>query len=360
MSICFLMYFLVCALGILGEGFRLAGELYAKEILIGVSGPLSGVLIGVLATALVQSSSLVTSLLVALVAGGLPIETALPIIFGANVGTTISNSLISFSLLPDKQAFGRAFAAASVHDVFNLLCLFVLLPFELSTGLLEHVSGVVATWLSSEFAGGGLTLALPAMTAPIVDWMSDWAHTKAPESGAYVLIGSALLLAGFALFYLKSLFAQTFTDKAQRLLNSSLNQHPLRAATSGTLATVFLQSSSATTSLMVPLAASGTLSLRSVFPITMGANIGTCVTALIVAFGLKQDQGAALQLALVHTLFNVVGVGVFLCFKGLWQIPLQAASWLGKLGERSAIAAGAYVALIYYGLPIALLLLIGL
>ena len=80
------------------------------------SHPVAGLMIGLVATALIQSSSTVTSIIVGLVAGGLPIETAIPMVMGANIGTTVTNTIVSLGHIRNKEEFKRAFASATIHD----------------------------------------------------------------------------------------------------------------------------------------------------------------------------------------------------------------------------------------------------
>ena len=68
---------------------------------------------------LVQSSSTSTSIIVALVSAGVEVKHAVPMIFGSNVGTSVTNTIVSMTQVGDREAFRRAFAAATVHDMFN-------------------------------------------------------------------------------------------------------------------------------------------------------------------------------------------------------------------------------------------------
>ncbi|MEI5617209.1 thymidylate synthase, partial [Streptomyces brasiliscabiei] len=90
--------------------------------------------------ALIQSSSTVTSIIVGLVAGGLPVELAIPMIMGANIGTTVTNTLVSLGHVRYKDEFKRAFASATIHDFFNLLAVAIFLPLEMAFGILEKIS----------------------------------------------------------------------------------------------------------------------------------------------------------------------------------------------------------------------------
>src|SRR5690606_28521203 len=93
----------------------------------------------------------------------------------------------------------------------------------------------------------------------------------------------------------------------------------------GLLVTMAVQSSSITTSLLVPLAASGVLSLANAYPVTLGANIGTTVTALLASLATNRPE--ALTIALVHTLFNVAGVLLFYPVPAMRRIPVALASF---------------------------------
>jgi len=117
-----LVYALMIAVGLLSQGFRSVsgGAAGATAIFEFATNPIVGVLLGVLATSLVQSSSAVTSVIVGLVGGGLPVAMAIPMIMGSNMGTTVTNTLAALGNLREDKAFNRSFSAATVHDFFNL------------------------------------------------------------------------------------------------------------------------------------------------------------------------------------------------------------------------------------------------
>ena len=141
------IYAVLLSVGMVGSGFKWAsgGSAGARELFEFATNPFVALLIGTLATALVQSSSTVTSVVVGLVAGGLPIEIAIPMVMGANIGTTVTNTLVSLGHIRKKSEFRRAFAAATVHDFFNLMCVVIFLPLEIIFGFLEKAS----SWASS-------------------------------------------------------------------------------------------------------------------------------------------------------------------------------------------------------------------
>ena len=136
-SVIFLVYFLLCAVGLIEVGFVAIGHQQAEQIFAYATNPITGVLVGILTTSLVQSSSVTTSILVGLVAAGLPISIAIPVVIGANFGTTLTNTFVSLGFARSRSDFQRAFSAATVHDAFNLICLVIFLPLELAFGFLQ-------------------------------------------------------------------------------------------------------------------------------------------------------------------------------------------------------------------------------
>ncbi len=133
-----LIYLFLAAIELLGAAMKLAGHDVAQRLFVGLENPFAGLAVGILATALVQSSSATTSTVVALVGvGELPLEHAVPIVMGANIGTTITNTLVSLGHLTHGPSFRRAFAGATMHDLFNLLTVAIFFPLELATGFLR-------------------------------------------------------------------------------------------------------------------------------------------------------------------------------------------------------------------------------
>ena len=106
-------------------------------------------MIGVLVTVLVQSSSTSTTIIVGLVATDVPVKTAIPMIMGANIGTSVTNTIVSFTQMSDREEFKRAFAAATVHDMFNWLTVILLVIVEKITGYLEFLSNIMVEALIS-------------------------------------------------------------------------------------------------------------------------------------------------------------------------------------------------------------------
>lgn len=165
-----LLYFFICSLDFLSSSFKLLGGKAAGSALSDnelLQNPIAGLMIGILATVLVQSSSTSTSIIVTMVASGiLRVSPAVPIIMGANIGTSVTNTIVSLAQSSDRNEFRRAFAGATVHDMFNWLSVMLLLPLEAATGYLEHLTGFMVRSINVDKSQGAKMDMLKALTKP--------------------------------------------------------------------------------------------------------------------------------------------------------------------------------------------------
>ncbi len=337
-----LLYLFLTGVELLGGGFKSLGKDLVDGLFEGVSNPLGGLFVGLLATVLVQSSSVSTSVIVGLVASGVVgIDDAVPMVMGANLGTTVTNTLASLGHVRHDHEFRRAFAAATVHDFFNILAVAVFLPIELATGYLSSA----ATWITEQLIGSsGASFKSPLKAA--VKWPAGRVKDLLADLGAHgdvkggLLIVVGLVFIFIALAYITKNMRLLVADRVEVAINRALGAGSgIVAIVLGTIITISVQSSSITTSVLVPLAASGVLTLENIYPVTLGANVGTTVTALLAS--LATGSPAAVTVAIVHTLFNISGIAVFYPVGTLRRIPLRLADGLATLAiERRAAAVG--------------------
>ncbi len=349
------LYVLLVAVGVIGKGFRLVfGDAEGiEDLFIFATNPFIALVLGILATALIQSSSTVTSIIVGLVAGGMPIAVAIPMIMGANVGTTVTNTIVSFGHLNRHREFKNAFAAATVHDFFNLLSILIFLPLELAFGLLEKLSSIATDFVenigSVDASGEGIVKVVVGSGSRFIESLVS----SLPEQWAgsvLIIVGIGLIL--LSIMYLGKTLKTVFVGRAQNFLLAAVGKGPLTGIFSGTLVTVLVQSSSTTTSIIVPLAGSGLIKLRQVYPFTLGANIGTTITALLAATAITGPTHAvAHQIAIAHLLYNLLGVFVIYSIPWLRKIPMDLAEWLARLGSERKGMAIAYIFLVFFGVP---------
>lgn len=344
------LYMLIVAIGVIGDGFKGLGKDAAEGLFDFATNPFIALFVGVLATAIIQSSSTTTTLVVTAVgAGALPIEVAVPMIMGANIGTSVTNTLASFGHAGHKDEFRRAFAASTVHDFFNLFAVIILLPIE----IFFHPIQRSAEWLAGALFGTvlpdpGQADLVGALTDPVVDLLGmDGLTGLLP--GSDVVAGTLTILLGvamifFAVSWLGKILQVLMVGRAKAILEKSVGGHPLTAMGAGMLVTIAVQSSSVTTSVMVPFAGSGALTTRQIYPLTLGANVGTTVTALIAAMAVTGDGAKlALTIALVHTLFNVFGILIIYGLPFLRSLPLLGAETLAHVAAERKIYAVAWV-----------------
>ncbi len=345
------------SLELMGDSFKLMGGGFAETLFETTSNPLIALFTGILATSLVQSSSTTTSLTVALVASGtLSVENAIPVMMGANIGTTVTNTIVSMGHITRPEEFRRAMAGATVHDFFNWLSVLVLLPLELLFGVLS----VPAAALTSGMAGvGGTELLSPLklLTGPVADWIIEALF----ENGiAILVVGLALLF--LALRYLVVILKALVLGRSEGVLHRYIFGKPLMAMLVGVLLTFLVQSSSVTTSLIVPMIGAGILTVRQVFPYMLGANVGTTLTALLAALALAAGTGAdqaavaeaGLTIAFVHVLFNVFGILIIYPVPAIREVPIRMAEFIGNLAFKNRFYAIAYLVGLFYLLPLGL------
>lgn len=346
-----LVYLLICAVGLIGSGFKAATGEHAKELFAFAVNPFAGLVVGTVATALIQSSSTVTSIIVGLVAGGLPVEVAVPMVMGANIGTSITNTIVSLGHVREKKEFARAFSAATVHDFFNLFSVVVFLPLEIMFGLLEKIGKAMAgVFVVEDASMKGLNF-VKAATAPVVNTFKDIAHGFGDTWGGIFLIAFGIVLIFMSIRYVGKLLKTLMVGKARDIMHTAIGKGPIAGIFSGTAVTVLVQSSSTTTSLMVPLAGSGAFGLKQIYPFTLGANIGTCITALLAATAVTGNTTAALQIAFIHLTYNVLGVLFIFGLPFLRYLPVQAAEWMGATAAENKLYALLYILGVFFVIP---------
>lgn len=348
-----LLYLFLTGVELLSGGFKTMGAGFVDGLFEGVSNPVAGLFVGLLATVLVQSSSVSTSVIVGLVASGVVgADEAVPMIMGANLGTTVTNTLASLGHMRRDMEFRRAFAAATVHDFFNILAVIVFLPLELATGYLSSTAG----WITEQVIGSSgaeFNSPLKAAVKMPAGWVKDLLSGVGAGGnwmgGLMILIGLAFIF--LALAYITRNMRLLVADRVEAAINRTLGAGSgLVAILLGAIITVSVQSSSITTSVLVPLAASGVLTLENIYPVTLGANVGTTVTALLAA--LATGNPAAVTVAVVHTLFNVSGIALFYPIRALRRIPLRLAAGLADVAAERRSTAIVYALGMFVVIPL--------
>lgn len=351
--VAFLIYLLITAVGMIGGGFKGATKGDATQLFEFATNPFMGLVVGILATSLIQSSSTVTSIIVGLVAGGLPVGMAIPMVMGANIGTTITNTIVALGHISRKKAFRRAFAAATVHDVFNLIAVIIFMALELTTGILQKIGATAAEFLvgGADVSVKGFNFIKP-ITKPVIGMVKDFSEAiYAPWANVLlILFGVAIIF--FSIMFVGKLLKKLMVGRAKIIMHNAIGRGPVTGITSGAVVTVLVQSSSTTTSLMVPLAGTGSFRLKQIYPFTLGANIGTCITSLLAATAVTGATALpAMTIAMVHLAFNLLAVLIIYGIRNLRVLPLRGATWMAKLATQNKLLAIMYILGVYFALP---------
>lgn len=397
-----LLYLFIVSLGLMGSAFKIlagptAGEVFRNNDVF--DNPFAGLMLGILATVLVQSSSTSTSIIISMTAA-LLIEpkNAIPMIMGANIGTSVTNTIVSMTQIGNKQEYRRAFAGATVHDCFNWLTVAVLLPVEIITGLLLHLSGALvdAFGISDNDEKQGKVDFLKMATKPITSRLvqvdkklvtkvaveddlvelekllkqSMVVNSRTKDSHMFMdtpmndsaagllLLFISLALLSTCLILLVKILQSIFRGRAaiwmQGMLNLEIKSMPFVGdyilLVFGAGLTILMQSSSITTSTLTPLVGIGLIKLDKMFPFTVGANIGTCVTGILSSLA-SSNIAIGMRIALAHLLFNIFGTLIWFPVLRLRRVPLAMARQLGSLAADLPWFPIAYICCVFFLFP---------
>jgi sodium-dependent phosphate cotransporter len=347
--VCVTLLLFFFALDLMISSFQHLGQNIIQLITKATLNPFTGLFIGLLTTAIIQSSSTTSALVVALVASGsVTLPSAIPMIMGANIGTTITSMIVSLGFINKKKEFRRAVAAGSYHCFFNLLTVIILFPLELSYGFVSTMSANIGNYLMgpSESSDPGAIVTWSVLN-PITGYM-----VKSFPVVALVMISFALLFGSILLF--RIVISNLLKAKSPQAFSRFFFLNPFKSFSWGIITTAAIRSSTITTSVVVPIVAKKITSLRKAAPFIMGANVGTTITAFIAAL-LHTNGSAAISIAIAHLLINVIGVIVFFPIPALRQIPIKMATSLGSLTHQFSIAFFAFILLTFFVVPFALI-----
>jgi sodium-dependent phosphate cotransporter len=348
-----LIYLFLVGVSSLETGIGIMGEDTQERLFTAATNPIAALCIGILGTVLVQSSSATTSIIVGLVASGaLSVDQAVPMVMGANIGTTVTGTLVSLGHIRQSNEFRRAFATASVHDFFNVFAVLLLLPLELLFGVISRP----AEWISAKLVGTGGA----DWDSPVKQWVQGpvglledlWSAVGVSGTVQGVLmVLSGLVIILVALTFITRNMRSLVADRVERSVNAMLTRGGgAIGLLLGLAITVAVQSSSITTSILVPLAGAGVITVRSAYPVALGANVGTTITALLAALAASSPDG--LSVALVHTIFNVAGIVLLYVIPIARDVPIRAAETLADIAVKRRTIAIAYVIVAFIVLPL--------
>lgn len=449
-----LLYLFICSLDFLSASFRLIGGKGASQAMANsdlLKNPVAGLMIGVLVTVLVQSSSTSTSIIVSMVASNIiTVEMSIPLIMGANIGTSITNTIVAMAQAGDRNEFRRAFAAATVLDMFNWLTVIVLLPIEVATKYLLWLTSHIARHVEHLGKSKNIEL-LVVLTKPFTKRIIQLDTTLLEETAAGLDVSGSLVqrwcqknVTQVSYNETKSELFPNLTDcnqlrkqyanviscqvvdskvnatiEQERMMNVTVNLERCKhlfakvelsdavigiillvcslfvlcvclifivkilhtvmkggtarmikrivnatfpkpfgfltgyvAILVGTALTFLVQSSSIFTSTLTPLVGIGVITLERMYPLTLGANIGTTATAILAAMTASgRSLAPALQIAFCHLFFNISGILIWYPIPVLRRIPLNLSKKLGNITAKYRWFALVYLFGMFLALP---------
>jgi len=320
------LYLFLVGIAGMSSAIKRMGSEFAETVLTTTSDPFIALFIGIFATVLFQSSSTTTSLIVGMVSSGsLTIASSIPMIMGANIGTTVTNTIVSVGHINKGTEFKRAFAASTVHDFFNIMAVAIVFPIE----MIFHPLQKTSEWFALKMFGKIENIEVLQAKSPIklaVKSGSKFIQKFTFDNDIFYLILS-VFITFLMLYSIVKLLKSLVLKKIEGFFDQYIFNTALKAMLFGVIITIMVQSSSITTSLVVPLAGAGVLTLRQIFPFTLGANIGTTVTALLAAI---TGTVSALVAAFSHLLFNIAGIVIIYCIPVLRNIPLKCAEIISE------------------------------
>ncbi len=337
------------SLEIMVRALHIVGEKEAKLLIKGSFNPFLAVFGGILITAIVQSSSLVTSMIVAMVASGvLSMEIGINIVMGANIGTTLTCMMVSLAYPTRKKEFKKAFAGSLLHVFFNILSVFLLFPIEYYFGGLSWLSGEASRFLIEikTTIPVDFSMYVKLFINPIVNTLLLFV-----ENGFILLIISFLLLF-LSLRLLLMMFKNIVINRLMTKLEVFLLGNESRSLFWGILITAIVRSSSVMTSWVTLRVASNQIPLKSSFAFILGANIGTTITALLATIGLSN---ISIQIAMAHILFNVLGVALMYILPFLRNYLIFLARYCGHQVAEKRILGVLGILLIFFIIPFLLI-----
>jgi len=357
------------------SGFKLIFAEWQKGILGMITdstAPVTGLAIGILSTALVQSSSAVVAATMVsmsgMVASGLPMVDAMrfgvPMVLGANIGTTVTNTIVIFGVRRGMTVneFGDTIPGVIVDDVYEALTISLFFILEMTTGFISNTTLRIGEFLSTSV---GLEEALASFDKTIIDIIIKEPFVKPLKNLVVGLAGQRV--GGVVLFVfwflviifsmglitkgLENLIQTDWEDKIKAAFSS-----PARSFFTGFSITWLVGSSSIGTSLMVPFLATKVVDLKKAYPYLCGCNMGTTVD-LSQIYGYIAGGLVGVMLGSAHVMLNIIALLLWLV-SPLRFVPVRVSEWIGEriqANENAAFNLVIWVVVIFFLLPIAVI-----
>jgi sodium-dependent phosphate cotransporter len=338
-------------------------------MITGNTAAITGLALGMLSTALVQSSSAVVAATMVsmsgMVAGGLSMDVAIrfgvPMVLGANIGTTVTNTIVAFGIERGMtmKEFKDTIPGVIVDDVYEGLTIAIFFTLELTTGLISKIVLRLGDFytevlqMESFFAAFEDTIIDIIIKEPLIKPMKSLAVNYLGNlgGGLFMFIFWFLIIIvsmGMITKGLERLIETGWEDKVQAAFES-----PVRGFITGFTVTFIVGSSSIGSSLVIPFLATKVVNLKTAYPYLVGCNLATAVDMSQI-YGYIAGGTVGMVLGSAHVLLNLMALTIWF-ISPLRFVPIMVAEKLGGMiteNENAIYALLAWVLVIFFLIPI--------
>ena len=366
------IYLFIASLEGVKSGFKLIFAEWQTSILSMVTSntaPMTGLALGMLSTALVQSSSAVVAATMVsmsgMVASGLPLEAAIqfgvPMVLGANIGTTVTNTIVAFGVQRGMtmKEFKDTIPGVIVDDVYEALTITIFFILELSTGVISRTVIRLGNFYTKVLKMEDF---FAAFDKTIIDIIIEEPLIKPTKALAVGFLGDRfggvlLFLVWFVIIIvtmgmitngLEKIIEMEWEDKVKAAF-----ENPYRGFATGFGITFLVGSSSIGSSLVIPFLATKVVDLKKAYPYLVGCNMATTVD-LSQIYGYVAGGVVGMILGSAHVLLNIMALTIWL-ISPLRFVPVKIAEWLGDRiaqNKNAAYALLAWVVVVFFVIPI--------
>ncbi|MGD2142453.1 MAG: hypothetical protein PVH79_03110 [Candidatus Bathyarchaeota archaeon] len=375
LTIIFGVFLFISSLEGVKSGFKLIFAEWQKGILgmiTASTAPMTGLAIGILSTALVQSSSAVVAATMVsmsgMVAEGLPMVAAMrfgvPMVLGANIGTTVTNTIVVFGVRRGMtvEEFGDTIPGVIVDDVYEALTIALFFVLEMTTAFISNLTLAIGQFLSETL---NLEDALEVFDKTIIDIIIKEPIVNPVKGLVTNLLGSkigGLLL--FVFWFLVIIFSMgLITRGLENLIKTDWEnkvkaafESPVRGFFTGFSITWLVGSSSIGSSLMVPFLATKVVDLKRAYPYLCGSNMATTVD-LSQIYGYLAGGLVGVMLGSAHVMLNIMALVLWLV-SPLRFVPVRVAEMIGRKiqqNKNAGVALLVWVIILFFLLPLTII-----
>lgn len=308
--------------------YFLSESFYARIFLNTLANPIFAIFFGALTSMMTRSSSIVITLIAAMVAAGFPFVDAIYILLGANIGTTFFGGLLNRLVNCDIYDKQRITAITSMHYFNNIIAFCLFFPLQLSSNFLVNISEAMVNWIMSlkAFLTSSLFDSLPAWNfPPVIEAIQESLAMNAyPLTSILILFIIIVILMRLFFITLRLIFDSLIIKMLGHQLMKNTTEEKLLLF--GIWTSFILQSSSSAFYSLMPLVRKVSCSCRSFYPLILGINVGTCFTTIL--FSLILQSKLALAIGIAHFLYNFSALIVFTYVPFLRELPILASHQL--------------------------------